>query len=162
MDQSFPQISSPKDFPTFSQAVVDYMQDAFTQIAPGVNCSWLIPEGDKLVAFRTNGISKLPSYSWRAGEGVVGTAWQEGTLQLYSPQQVNPHFVDNSQCGDIAYMCIPLIKSANNKYGILAVGCDRDIYWQREHEAKLRAIANLVVSRLGKLQVQQVQQVTLR
>ena len=149
------EIGTKEELNNFCQDTVDIVHSLFAQKSSVNNSTWLIPEGNKLVLFCSNKNSKYSReekhFAFRSGEGVVGNSWKSGEIEFYSEQQENRYYKNRKQCGDRAYICCPVIKSPQNKYGILAVGSDENVYWEDEDKECLNLISTVVSKTINDL-----------
>ena len=141
-------IKTKEDLNNFCIDVVESLHNVFAQKCNKNNTTWLIPSGEFLVLFHTNKFSKYKNssdhFSFKTGEGVAGSSWAKGEIELYSEKQENKLYKNRNQCGDRSYICCPVANEPENKYGILAVGADNDIYWKDEDKESLRLFSIVV------------------
>lgn len=148
-------INTKEELLIFCQDTVDILHNLFAQKSTTNNTTWLIPNGNKLELFCNNKDSKYNKedshFSFYAEEGVVGSSWAKGQIELYSNNQQNKLFKNRKQCSDKSYICSPIVEKPLNKYGVIAVGSDEDIYWEDEDIECLKLISTIVLKILNDL-----------
>jgi hypothetical protein len=139
----------------FCQDTVDILHNIFAHKSSINNTTWLIPKGRQLVLFCNNTSSKYNKedthYSFYGEEGVVGNSWATGKIEYYSEKQENKYYKNRLQCSDKAYICCPVIQEPLNKYGIISVGSDENIFWDGEDIESLKLISTVVLKILNDL-----------
>lgn len=151
------QINTEKDLFIFCQDVVDILHNIFTHKSIINNATWLKPDGNKLELLCSNKNSKYfnadknSHFLFRSEEGVIGNSWAKGAVEFYSEKQENKFYKVREQCSDRAYICCPIIEEPKNKYGIIAVGSDEDIFWENDDIESLKLISTVVMKILNDL-----------
>jgi|GEM_PF-2633197 len=148
-------ITNKDELSIFCQDTVDILHNIFVNKSTVNNATWLIPSGSKLELLCSNKRSKYNNekqhFSFVVGEGVVGNSWETGKIEYYSEKQENKYYKNRVKCSDTAYICSPILEKSKNKYGVIAVGSEDDIYWEGEDIESIRLICTVVLKILNDL-----------
>jgi predicted nucleotide-binding protein len=154
------QVTPPpaEQFSWWAESVLSAADDACRRVLPSIPpdayVAWLMPnkkkpDRGKLSVFYSHNLpAGYHNVPFARGEGVAGTAWDNGDPIIHTRDIPSPAWKPRKGCENSTYMCVP-VGQKGGPGGVLAVGSDAGFRPTSDMHAVLRMFAEVLAVATG-------------